>query len=249
MKKRLVIANWKMYVHSPVEAKKFLVALKRKAPKLSGVDTWVAPPSVLIPLLSGAGSVKIGAQAVSAHAEGAHTGDISAAMAKSAGASFVIVGHSERRAVGESLESVQQQLVRVAEAGLTPVLCIGEKERTPEGSHFSDIEEQISSAVRGAQSLLGKLVVAYEPVWAIGKSASEAMQTSELEETAIFIRKTLSEVLGREQALKVSILYGGSVEPENAASLITEGGVSGFLVGHASAKLESFVAILNACKK
>ena len=100
--------------------------------------------------------------------------------------------------------------------------------------------------MRGAQSLAAKLVVAYEPVWAIGKTAANAMQPQELEETVIFIRKTLVDIVGRTDALKVPILYGGSVEGENAARLMQEGGVGGFLVGHASAQLRSFADIVDA---
>ena len=244
MKKRLIIANWKMYIESPEEAKGFVSTLKRKAAAFTGVDAWIAPPFTLLPVLKG---IKIGGQAISANI-GAHTGEVSAAMLKSAGASFVIVGHSERRALGDTNEAVHAQLAAAAGAGLAPVLCVGEDERTPEGAHFTKIAEQLSLALNGAQSLTSKLVVAYEPVWAIGKTAKDAMQPDEVEETVIFIRKTLADILGRKDALRVPILYGGSVEPENAAKLVSEGGVNGFLVGHASAELDSFVEILKAVR-
>ncbi|MSR70721.1 triose-phosphate isomerase [Candidatus Kaiserbacteria bacterium] len=245
-KKLLVIANWKMYVQSQEAAKAYVAGLKRKLKTIGGVEVWLAPSFSILPLLKG---IKVGAQAVSAHADGAHTGEVSSAMLKAAGASFVIIGHSERRAVSDTNEAVHEQLVRAAEAGLVPVLCVGEQERTQDGSHWNFIEEQLASALRGAQSLAGKLVVAYEPVWAIGKSAQDAMQAEELQETVIFIRKTLAELLGRTDALKVRILYGGSVEGDNAQKLLVEGGVGGFLVGHASATLDDFVAILKQCKK
>lgn len=251
-KKRLVIANWKMYIESPDAAKKFAAGLRRKVAKMQGVEVWIAPSFTLIPAVVAAvkGSrIKTGAQCVSSF-DGAHTGYVSARMIKTAGASFVIVGHSERRALvsgttqaaGENNETIRAQLVRAADAGLVPVLCIGERERDAAGGHFSLIEEQLGSALR--QGPIAKLVVAYEPVWAIGKNAAEAMQPADLEEMVIFIRKTLANLVGRDTADKTAILYGGSVEAENADLLLKEGGVGGFLVGHASADLTSFLAIV-----
>ena len=250
-KKRLVIGNWKMYVENLDAAKATARILKRKIGRLPGVEIGIAAPAPFIEPLASlleSSPVRVGAQAVSAM-QGAHTGGVSAAMARSAGADFAIVGHSERRADGESNEDVKQSLVAAASAGLTPILCVGERERREDGAHISFVEEQLRDALRGAQSLAGKLIVAYEPVWAIGKSDTDAMKPGEVREMAIFIRKTLADILGRKQALSVPILYGGSVEPENAHALITEGDVAGFLVGHASVEPESFIAIAEACKK
>ncbi len=156
MKKRLVIANWKMYMESPEEAKKFISTLKRKAASYEGVDAWVAPPFTMVPALRG---IKLGGQAVSAHA-GAHTGEVSADMLKEAGAAFVLVGHSERRAAGDTNADVHAQLAAAAGAGLSTVLCVGESERMPDGAHFTKIAEQLSSALNGAQSLASKLAAA-----------------------------------------------------------------------------------------
>jgi triosephosphate isomerase len=180
-------------------------------------------------------------------------------MLKGVGASYVIVGHSERRlsaqagAQGESDESVRAQIENAYAAKLTPILCVGEKERDPGGAHFSLIESQLTSTLSalGRSALGGKnipLVVAYEPVWAIGKSAGDAMRGSDLREMSIFIRKTLADMFDRKAAMRVSILYGGSVEGENAHALLSEGDVQGFLVGHASAGLDSFIDILKATR-
>lgn len=248
----LVIGNWKLYIETPKEAVALAKALRKHSRYFSGVSAWVAAPSSLLASVASAlkGSVlRVGVQNVSAFEKGAHTGEVSAVSAEAAGAQFTIIGHSERRAMGEANEEIRAKLVQAVSAGLTPVLCVGENERSQDGAHFSVVAEQIRSVLSGTQSLTSKLVVAYEPVWAIGKGASDAMKPSEVREMAIFIKKTLAESLERPAALKVPILYGGSVEAENATSLYTEGGVAGFLVGHASAKAEEFLAILTACKK
>lgn len=251
MRKPLLIANWKMYIDSPQEAKSFVASLKRTLKKNSGVEVWIAPPAVFVSELGKAAKgsgIKVGVQTVSAYEEGARTGELAAAAARAAGAQFAIVGHSERRAMGEGSEQAQKSLANAARTGLAPVLCVGERAREDDGSHFAFIEEQLRSALKGAQSLASRLVVAYEPVWAIGKTAQDALTPQELEEMVIFIRKVLAEILGRKDALKIKILYGGSVEGANTARLLHEGGVSGFLVGHASAKFDEFKEIIDACQ-
>ncbi|MDE2071204.1 MAG: triosephosphate isomerase [Patescibacteria group bacterium] len=250
-KKRIVIANWKMYIASPKAALGFARALRRRTRLFGGIDIVLAPQTPLIGALSGTlkgSTIKVAAQHVSEFEDGAHTGEVAAAALKAAGAQWVIVGHSERRARGEKEASIHQQLVNAAHAGLVPVLCVGERHRSEDGSHFTVIEKQLLSAVKGAQSMLGKIVIAYEPVWAIGKTAEHAMKPDDLEEMVIFIRKTLAEALSRKEALTLPVLYGGSVEPQNAAALIRTG-ISGFLVGHASVELNSFIEILTACKR
>ncbi len=252
-KKRLVVGNWKMYVTSPEEAKKFAVMLRRKARSVPGVEVFLAPPYTLLSTIAGvleSSPIQVGAQAVSAYIEPKHTGDVSGAMLKNVGASFVIVGHSERRAQGESNDVVHMQLGQAADAGLALILCVGETEREDGGGHFTTITEQLSSALTDLPpKAIKKLIVAYEPVWAIGKSAEDAMRPQDLEQMVIFIKKTLTDLLGRKSAMSVPILYGGSVEPENAEELISQTGVSGFLVGHASTNIESFVEIIKSCKK
>jgi triosephosphate isomerase len=250
-RKRLVVGNWKMYVESPREAEQFAKSLRKKARAFVGAEAWLAPSLPhLVPVaqaLAGS-SIKAGAQTISIHEGGAHTGEVSASQLKQAGASFVIVGHSERRAAGDSDEAVHAQLNAALGAGLVAILCVGETEREPDGSHWAQVANEISRALAGAVPIKNRLVVAYEPVWAIGKSGAEAIGGEDLEEAAIFIRKILSECLGREAARQVPILYGGSVEPANARALIEQGGINGFLVGRASADVDSFIEILKAVR-
>jgi triosephosphate isomerase len=258
-KRRLVVANWKMYISTPEEAKKFASLLRRKAKAFAGVDAVIAPSFTLLPLVSLAckdSPIKTSAQSVSVFETGAHTGEVGAQMVKSFGASYSIVGHSERRAQGETDEMVCAQLGHAASAGLIPILCIGESERDLGGAYLGLVAGQLRDALKkfpagktGVKtSAAPKLVIAYEPLWAIGKTADDAMKPSDVREMSIFIKKTLAEHFDRTAALKVPILYGGSVEPSNAGSLIEEGDINGFLVGHASAEIDSFVEILKACK-
>ncbi|MBP9710960.1 MAG: triose-phosphate isomerase [Candidatus Pacebacteria bacterium] len=252
MKKRLVVGNWKMYVENPQEAHAYALQLRRKVRGLSGVEVWVAPPYPFVPGVAKvleSSPVHVGAQDVAPFENIPHTGAVSAKMLKNSGALFVIVGHSERRAQGESEQDVRAALERAAEAGLAPILCIGETEREKDGEHVAVLERQLTTALdKLAPAALKKLVVAYEPVWAIGKHGVDAIDPAGLEEMVIFIKKVLTELTDRTRALKVPILYGGSVEADNAAALLQGGGINGFLVGHASTKLETFFPIIQACK-
>jgi triosephosphate isomerase len=253
MKKRLVIANWKMYVEDKEAATTFARALRARMRTFANVEVSIAPSFVLLPAVSEAlsrSNIAAGAQYLSSFAKGAHTGEISGKMLQDAGATFTIVGHSERRGLGETNEMVRAQVLEASDAGLGVVLCVGERERDTGGEHFSYIKEQLSSALTNLpKKAVSKLILAYEPVWAIGKLAQDAMKPQEIQEAAIFIRKTITGVLPPDAAKKVPILYGGSVEESNAGAILKDGGVNGFLVGHASAHLENFLGILKACKE
>jgi len=256
-KRPLIVGNWKMYIASQEEAKKFALGLRRKLAAYKGAEVSIAPPFTLLAAVAAAFknsavkvAVKVGSQSVSQFLDEKRTGEVSAAMAKAAGATFTLVGHSERRAMGDDNTVVRAQMLRAIEEGLTIILCIGESERDAAGAYLSTITEQLSSALDKLPAIkYGKLIVAYEPVWAIGKSAADAMKGPDLREMSIFIKKTLTQYMDRAAALKVPILYGGAVEASNARALLDEGDVQGLLVGHASASLDSFTEILKAIKK
>jgi triosephosphate isomerase len=252
VKKRIVAGNWKMFVASREDARALALALRKKLRGASGVDVYVAPPAPFLFEVANileSSPIRVGAQALSQWEGGAHTGEASAAMLKNAGALFSIVGHSERREGGESETVVRAELERAVAAGLAPILCVGERSRGEGGEQFSAIEEQLASALKNIpKNTLKKLIIAYEPVWAIGKGAQDAMKPADLEEMVIFIRKVLADLLDRTEALRIPVLYGGSVEAQNASALIKEGGVNGFLVGRASTSLDSFLAILAAIR-
>lgn len=246
----LFVANWKMYLDSPLQAASLARELKRKLKKGAERVAVCPPHPFLFPVAAalGASGIHLGAQDVSAFADEKHTGEVSARMLRQTGVSLVIIGHSERRSQGEGEEQVAIKIERALAAGLAPLVCLGEEERDQSGSHFAVIERQLRSAVsRVSKREAPRLAIAYEPVWAIGKSAEDALSPAELQEAVLFIRKTLATLFGRAAALKIPVLYGGSVEAANAPELLTEGGVAGFLVGRASTDAGAFARIVNAC--
>lgn len=244
MKAMLIIGNWKSYVEKKEDAKTLAASVKRLAGKTKH-KLVIAPPAPYLALLAGdkRALVKTASQDVSDTAGGAATGEISAATVRAAGASYAIIGHSERRARGESDALIADKLVRAFAAGLIPVLCVGEKERDANASYLQTLRTQIESALtKITPKERTKVVFAYEPVWAIGKTAAEAASPRDVAEMMLYIKKVLAP-LGAEKA---TVLYGGSVEPANAKALMKEGGVSGFLVGHASADQKTFAALVAA---
>lgn len=248
MAKKIVIANWKMNPLEFSKAKTLFSATRTITKLLKKTKVVIAPPFLFS---QGLGVRKnglfLGAQDALWGSTGAFTGEISVSMLKIIGTDYVICGHSERRSMGESDAIVAKKAYAVYKEGMTPVVCIGERERDANGTYLSFLAQQI----RESLSLIPKkdiarIIIAYEPIWAIGKTAEEAMDSRKLHEMTIFIQKTLSGLYGRNSADKVLIIYGGSVEPKNAPDLIKNGNVSGFLVGHASLDAKGFGAILKA---
>lgn len=245
---KIVVANWKMNPQTFGEAKDIFAPLKKAYDKYSSVTLVVCPPFLFINNLRRmdlAGRIELGGQDIFYEEYGAYTGEISAEMLKSAGARYVIVGHSERRSLGETDAIVAKKVNAAVKAGLTAVVCIGEAERDLSGSYFEKIEEQLKQSLQGVQKRFApNLVVAYEPIWAIGKSAKDAMSPSDIRETVIFIRKVLSKLYDADSAFSVPILYGGSVAPQNIEGIIKQGEVAGVLVGRDSLVPPHFIDIL-----
>src|SRR6201986_2091843 len=244
----LIAGNWKMngLRASMTEFEAMIAGASKVAGK---ADLLVCPPATLIAAfaakLSGSKSVANGGQDCHPRPSGAHTGDISAEMLADAGASAVIVGHSERRADhGESDRLVRQKAEAAWRAGLTAIVCVGETQQQRDAGQTLDIcgGQLKGSLPDGATA--AKLVVAYEPVWAIGTGLTPT--TGDVEQIHKFIRETLKTRFSGEGA-NIRILYGGSVKPSNAAELMAVANVNGALIGGASLKAVGFLAIAAGC--
>ncbi len=248
--KPLVVGNWKLTPNTLEEAKQRYLSTYKACVKYKNlVDVVVCPPaSFIAPLniLKKDKVLNIGAQNVSFWTTGSKTGEISAMMVKSSGAKFSIVGHSERRALGETDEAVAEKTAEIVKCGMTAIVCIGETERDENGEYLEIIKSQIKKGLgRISKQEIHKVIIAYEPVWAIGRTDNVAITSHDLHQMAIFIHKYLKEVFGIAGDL-VRIIYGGSVTPENAQDLYLNGGVSGFLPGRASWEAKSFEGIFSA---
>jgi triosephosphate isomerase len=245
----LAAGNWKMNGLSSTldEARRVMDRLAR-ADFAAGVDAMICPPATLLAQLAreaGGSRLQVGGQDCHVAASGAHTGDISAEMLRDAGATAVIVGHSERRADhGERDIEVSAKALAAHRAGLTAIVCVGETagERRA-GLTLSVVARQLARSVP-EKARAGDTVVAYEPVWAIGTGLTPT--PADVGQVHDFLRKALTARFGDEGAA-MRILYGGSVKPENARVLMSIANVSGALVGGASLKADDFLTIIAAC--
>ncbi|MDP3402935.1 MAG: triose-phosphate isomerase [bacterium] len=247
----LIVGNWKAYVESKAKAKALCISAKRLASKGDN-EIVIAPAAPHIGFIAPAKpdaqeALKLGAQDVSITVGGAETGEVTAGPLKDLGVSYVIVGHSERRARGESDEIVTEKARHVLAHGMTPIICIGEIDRDTEAHYLKRVRAQLS-AVMASLSTKERLsiVIAYEPVWAIGKSELEAITPNDLSEMILYIRKVLTDFMPGRANQKVRILYGGSVDVSNVRSLASGTGIDGFLIGRASTDVAGFTALVKA---
>lgn len=247
---RYVVANFKMNPESPTKVKSLAKAIKTGVKKATAVHVVLAPSHVHISAVAGFTGLKLlslGAQDAGVAATGAHTGDVSPTQLKQLGVKYVLLGHSERRARGEDNALINKRVHAALAAGLTPIVCIGEQVRDKSGAYLDFLKDEIEQSLNDVSpSLLKRVLVAYEPVWAIGKAPEDAMRPTDVHETVLFIRKVLTDMTEKSVAFAVPILYGGSVSPENAQAIITEGMVDGLLVGHASLDASLFTKIVSA---
>jgi triosephosphate isomerase len=247
----LIVANWKAYVESTAKAKALVAGAKRLvvAGGKNGHEIVLAPPAPYLGLFSIGNKSKVAyaAQDISDSTGGAATGETTAALLVSIGVKYAIIGHSERRAAGETDERVASKVRHALAHGLTPIVCVGERERDAEAHYLQFLRAQIAAIFSPlSQKERMEVVIAYEPIWAIGKSAAEAITPADLQEMALYIQKVLAEYLPGKGAERVRVLYGGSVEPANARVLAGGTDIAGFLIGHASVDVASFSGIVRA---
>lgn len=252
MRRPLLAANWKMHKTGP-EAVAFVAALTPRVADASDADVVVAPPFTALAAVADAcrdTRVAVAGQNLHWASEGAFTGEISAAMLTAAGASHVILGHSERRHIfGEDDALVARKTRAAIDAGLTPIVCVGETlDQREAGETPAVLERQIRSSLNGvAAAELADLVVAYEPVWAIGTGRTAT--PDQAQDAHAHIRGRLADLGGREAADRCRLLYGGSVKPANAEAIAGMADVDGALVGGASLDAGSFAEIVGAARR
>ncbi len=243
--KKLIVGNWKMNPVSLEEARKIAGSVKRAMKKVKRTDVVLCPPFVyLAPLSTTAkGSLYLGAQNAHSETTGPFTGEVGHMELPQFKVKFVIVGHSERRKMGETDDIVNKKVQSIVSLGMTAVICVGEAVRDANGEYLDFIKEQVQKALKDVpKKSFGNIVIAYEPLWAIG--AKQAITPIELHEMSIFIKKVLKDtysIVGEG----VRVLYGGSVDRVNAGSLVKEGNVSGLLVGRQSLEPKDFTEIIN----
>jgi triosephosphate isomerase len=253
MRKTIIAGNWKMY-KTPTEAIELVTLLKRKIGDVVDVEMVVCPPfTALLDVKDALNECRIalGAQNCYWEDSGAFTGEVAVPMLKSIGVTYVIIGHSERRQYfGETDETVNKKIRAVLKHGLTPIVCVGEilAEREA-GKTFDIIKAQCNGSFRGLSAeAMEQIVIAYEPVWAIG--TGKTATPDQAQEVHRFIRDWITQTYSEKLANQICIQYGGSVKPENTADLMAQPDIDGALVGGASLQADSFSQIVkNSCGK
>ncbi|MBV8213107.1 MAG: triose-phosphate isomerase [Verrucomicrobia bacterium] len=253
MRKKILAANWKMNL-THVEAESYVQTFLNEVGEVTDVEIVIIPSFTSIPTLAQASNnapfIRLGAQNLHWEKNGAFTGEISATMLRALFVKYVIIGHSERRALfGETDETVQKKVHTALEAGLRPIMCVGETLAEREaGAVQKVLRRQVEEGLKGVSAdHLSEIVLAYEPVWAIGTGRTAT--PAQAEEVHAFLRSIIREIFDQTAADRTRIQYGGSVKPENAEELMREPNIDGALVGGASLDAHSFARIVRASEK
>lgn len=237
----------------PAEAREYLAGFRKELAAFDGshVEKVLVPPFVTIPAvmdaLGGCSCVGVGAQNCSDRDNGAYTGEVSTAMLAELGVRYVVLGHSERRRYyGETDSFINGKIKKALAAGLTPIHCIGETLEQRDGGQLESVlRTQVTEGLAGlAPEQAASVVIAYEPVWAIGTGRTATARQAQ--EAHAFVRSVLADSFGRETAEKIRIQYGGSMKPDNAPELMAQPDIDGGLIGGAGLKPDSFAAIIRA---
>ncbi len=249
MRKKIVIANWKMNPASGREAEKLFNGILKSVSDIKKTEIAICPPFLYLGSLKGISKkISLGAQDSFWEDSGAFTGEVSSEMLYDIGARYVILGHSERRAMGENNLNVNKKIKGAIKSGLRPILCVGEAKRDENHEYLSFVRRELEESLEGvSKNSLGKVVVAYEPIWAIGAGAHPAT-AEEWREMNLFLKKILNDKFGAKAASGVRVVYGGSVDEKNARDFLEIGQADGFLVGRASLKPEKFGKIAKICE-
>ena len=250
-RKTVIAGNWKMN-KTPTETKAFMTEFKTIMPRGRWCDVALCVPAVCIPAAVRAmreTRIGIGAENCNANASGAYTGEIAANMLLDAGCKYVILGHSERRAMGETNADVNAKVLAALENGLIPIMCVGESlEQREAGITEEWITMQIKTGLASiGEDKIRKMIIAYEPIWAIGTGKTATPEQAE--EVCEHIRAVIRKLYGAKVARAISILYGGSMNEKNAYDLLAQPDIDGGLIGGAALKAGDFVEIINAANQ
>jgi len=247
--KKIVIANWKMNPASLKEAEIIFTTINKKS-VFKKIEVVICPPFLYLNSLKKISKkIILGAQNAFWQEEGAYTGEVSAEMLLNIGVKYVIIGHSERRKLGETNLDVNKKIKIVLSFGLRPIVCVGETERDENHGYFNIVKNQIEECLNGVnKENIQKIIIAYEPVWALSTTANRRDATSaDAREMSLFIKKILSVKFGIKTKLP-RIIYGGSVNDKNCEDFLKNGGVDGALPGAASLSPDKFLEIIRVAE-
>jgi triosephosphate isomerase len=245
--KTLVIGNWKMNPSSVKEAEKLFNTIAKSVSKIKKVEIIICPPFIYLEKLKKLSrKVSLCAQDAFIGDVGAFTGEISPEMLYNLGIRYVLLGHSERRALGENNNDVNKKLKAALSSSLVPILCIGESVRDEQHEYFNFIKNQIIECLKGIKkNSISKMIIAYEPIWSISSTPNRKNATSDdFREMVIFIRKTLSDISTPQIANNIRIIFGGSVTEKDTKDFLQNGKADGVLPGRASLSAEKFIKIV-----